>query len=434
MRILFIVHQYPPRHRSGTEQYTHHLAKELGARHDVMVYTHEAALDGSATPATDETYDGVAVHRAAAWPQGVSPRPWELFRWSYANPRIEADFAAALDRFRPDLIHIQHLKDVSAGVIGMAAAQAIPVVMTLHDYWAICPNAQCIRPDGALCWRTHARVECGLCAAERLAQPALRFAAPLMAPLFWARQSYLRRQMRQVRRFVAPSRFLRERYIAAGYAPERIIPVEIGLAPGHVQPIARPQGSFHRRYAFIGSLAWQKGAHTMIEAFRRLGDAGAELRVWGSLQTFPDYAQRLRALAEGCPWIRLEGELDYDRVGEALAWADYLIVPSVWWENSPATIQEAYTMGVPVIASDCGALAEKVQHERSGLLFVAGDAEDLARALRRTLADPTLLDALRAGLPRVKTMAELAGEMEQLYAEVIAKQLGGEARGLGEDA
>jgi len=422
VRILFVVHQYLPHWRAGTEVYTHSLARELIQRHDVMVYCHEPALDGGSLPWLAEIYDGVPVRRVAAWVGAAHRSPWRAFRYNYANPAIEKDYEELLTEFSPDVVHVQHLKDLSAGLLGQTARHRVPLVMTLNDFWALCPNAQFVRPDATICLSTHCRLECGLCAAARIGRPALRFAAPLMAPLFWQRQRYLRRQMRQVNVFIAPSLFLREKYVASGYPAAKILPIDDGLDMSRISAaMDAPRGGLRGHFAFIGSLAWQKGVHVIVEAFRQLGEVGAELRIWGDPQVFADYSRRLRERASGCSWIRFEGEIDHDRIGEALAWADYLIVSSLWWENSPVTIREAYAAGVPVIASDLGALPEKVRDGRSGLLFKPGSAQDLLRAVRHTLDHPDLLARLREGLPRVAPISEHAGQIERIYADLLGE-------------
>ena len=127
----------------------------------------------------------------------------------------------------------------------------------------------------------------------------------------------------------------------------------------------------------------------LVEAFNRLPEAAAALTIYGSETAFPDYAAEVRTLAAH-PNIRFAGPLDHRHVGAALRQMDCLVVPSVWYENSPLVIQEAFAMGLPVIASRLGALAEKVQDGRTGYLFAPGDSADLARAVagdhRRTAA------------------------------------------------
>lgn len=360
------------------------------------------------------------MRRVAAW-LGGGIRPWRLFRLSYHNERIEADYTRTMESFRPDVVHVQHLKDLSGGLLGLTAQRGIPLLMTLHDYWPLCPNAQLVRPSGTICLGTHARFECGACAADRLGAPLLGLAAPAMMPLFWLRDRAVRREMRRGAMYIAPSRFLRQAYVRAGYPEERLVVLENGLDMGRVQAAQRPLPELYRgHYAYLGSLVWHKGAHVLAQAFRHLGEHGAQLRIWGNPTTHPGYVARLRALAEGCPWISIEGELDRGDVSHALAWADYLVVPSLWWENSPTTILEAHASGVPVIASNLGALPEKVQDGICGLLFAPGDADDLGRVLRRTIAQPDLLPQLRAHIPKVVSMTEHASEIEGIYERLRA--------------
>jgi len=419
VKILFVVHQYLPDHRAGTEVYTHSLAKEMSKRHEVAIYCHEAKLDGGSEPALMESYEGITVRRVAAWLGDNRPSSLRLFRDSYRNPIIEADYARYLAKFNPDIVHVQHLKDMSAGILGCTADADIPIVMTLHDYWTLCANAQCVRPNGHLCERTLLRLQCGLCAAERLGQPLLKAVAPAMMPLFWARDRYLREQLAYVDRFIAPSAFLRYQYTKRGYSTSRVLRVENGLDLSRLSAAAaQPRGPYRGHYAYIGSLAWQKGIHVLVEAFRRLGDVGATLKIWGNQAIFPAYVEQLRQRAAGFPWIQLEGEIHHDRVGEVLAWADYLLVPSLWWENSPVTIREAYATGVPVIASRLGSLAAKVFDNQSGLLFEPGSASSLQQVLTRTHRSPALLESLRANLPPVISIEQHAQIIEGIYRSV----------------
>jgi len=418
MRILFPLHQYLPHHCAGTEVYTHSLARALNPDHEVLVFCHEAAMDGGTRTRLRDEYDGIPVHRVPAWLDGRSPTPWQAFSLSYRNRLIEQELDRVLTSYRPDIVHVQHLKDVSAGCLGVVAKHGVPMLMTLHDYWSICPNAQRVRPDHTICQRTHARLECGLCAADRLGRPGLRFAAPLMMPLFWERQRFVRRQLCQVDRFVSPSYFLRDRYAEAGLDGERITVLENGLDTSRIAAATQQEKPPYRgHYAFIGSLAWQKGVHILLQAAHSLSELDIQVRIWGDLHTFPAYVHELISLAKA-PNVALCGAIPQARVGEALAWADYLITPSLWWENSPVTIQEAFAAGVPVIGSSLGAIPEKVRDGETGLLFAPGDASELAGVIRRTYQEPDLRDRLRAHLPPVMSIGEHVERIMAIYEEL----------------
>ena len=109
-----------------------------------------------------------------------------------------------------------------------------------------------------------------------------------------------------------------------------------------------------------------------------------------------------------------------NRVENAFAGIDVLVVPSIWLENAPFVIREAFTAGVPVVASDLGGMAEMVDHEVNGLLFTPGDADALGRALARLASEPVLVDRLRRGIPPVMTIEDDAAQLRSLYREQIA--------------
>ncbi len=408
MRILLVVHQFPPAHTAGTEVYTLGLARALAGRHDVFVY--HAGVWATEEVATE----GFRVRRVHL---PSSANPYAQFKATYRNPAVEADFAAFLDRVQPDLVHVQHVQNLSAEIIPIVKQRGLPVVLTLHDYWFLCANGQLVRPTAQVCHGTHWDLECVDCATARLGQPKLTWMRPALAVLFLRRDAYLRRVLRAADLCIAPSEFLRRKHIAAGLPAEKVVYLENGTDLSRLRvpdPPSRRDRGDRLRFGYIGSLAWQKGVHVLVEAFNGLPQDGVELRIFGDPTVFPEYAARLRRLARH-PAARLMGPMPLERVGEALAGVDVLVVPSLWFENSPLIIQEAFALKVPVVASDLGALPEKVRHGVNGLTFAPGDPERLRAALQRLLDEPDLLPSLRAGIGPVKPMDEHARELEALY-------------------
>ncbi len=170
-------------------------------------------------------------------------------------------------------------------------------------------------------------------------------------------------------------------------------------------------------FGFLGSLAWQKGVHVLVEAFNRLSPAAA-LTIYGSDSAFPEYAAQVKAAARH-PHLRFAGSLDYRHVGAALRQMDCLVAPSVWYENSPLVIQEAFAVGLPVVASRLGALTEKVQEGVTGYLFAPGDSADLARVLQRLVEEPARLQALRAAIAPGPDIHAHAWEIAEIYHRLI---------------
>jgi glycosyltransferase involved in cell wall biosynthesis len=102
---------------------------------------------------------------------------------------------------------------------------------------------------------------------------------------------------------------------------------------------------------------------------------------------------------------------------------DWVVVPSIWWENSPLVIQEAFLYGRPVICSDIGGMAEKVTDGKNGLHFRTGDPASLAQVIQRAVSSPALWDELRLGVPRVYTLNEQVSRLTKLYRELLATRL-----------
>ena len=171
---------------------------------------------------------------------------------------------------------------------------------------------------------------------------------------------------------------------------------------------------------YVGGISWQKGVHVLVDAVRLLEPALAQLVVLGNLEVFPDYSRELRAQAAGCEHIRLLGQADRFQVWQTLAETDVLVVPSLWYETAALVIQEAFAAGVPVIASDLGALKERVRHGQDGFLFPAGDSRVLAALLQRLAKEPELLEQLQSGIQPVTEIEEHVSLVLDCYHQVLS--------------
>jgi len=414
MNLLFTVHKYPPESLGGTEIYTLTLARALRAQgHTVTIFYPSPTVD-RVTRQVDDV--GVSLWRVPLPASRLREDPARQFWHTFRDQAIEAAFSICLQETQPDLVHFQHVQGVSAHLIALAAGY--PRVVTLHDYWYFCANSQLIRPDRQPCTGpSWGNWNCVDCATARADLQRLRAARPLIALPFAARNRYLRRLCSQIDHFIAPSEFLRQQYIAQGWPAAKISTLENGMDRRrlHDAQLATLPEPPRPHFGFLGSLAWQKGVHVLVEAFNQLSPTAA-LTIYGSDRAFPDYGAQLRALAKH-PNIRFAGALHYNDVGAALRQLDALIVPSLWVENSPLVIQEAYIMGVPVIASELGALPEKVEAGKTGYLFPAGDSKALADLLQRCMADPTLLTSLRQNIVPPPTVEEHVAQVCALYAQ-----------------
>ncbi|MFC2023351.1 glycosyltransferase family 4 protein [Chloroflexota bacterium] len=421
LRILLVSHKYPPHALGGVEVYAYHLAQALKERHRVAVFYRHDEVGMPAFSAQDEEVDGVLSRRVSWRPTGAGASVAGEFLSTFLNAHIESSFAQFVEEFQPDLIHFQHVMALSARLLDLAVQAGVPALLTLHDYWFICGNSQLIWPDGQTCRGKAWGMNCVRCAAAaRFPSRLVPWLRPFLAPLFLYRDRVVSQAAERASLLISPSRFLIQQYVAAGLPAERLVFLENGLPVDHIRKVAREPADGPLRVAFLGSLAWQKGVHVLAEAFGQLPEGVARLRIWGDPDVFPEYGERLRGLAQRSD-AELMGRVANEQIGDMLADTDVLVVPSLWYENSPMVIQEARAAGVPVVVSGHGALAEKVQNGVDGLHFPPGDAGSLCGTLQRLAAEADLLPRLRGALPAPMGINEHVRKVEELYGNVLRR-------------
>ena len=452
LRILYVVHQFLPRHRAGTELYTFYLAREMVRRgHAVAVYATEIHSDQEQYGLRRGSYEGIPLFEV------VHNHIFPTFRHTYRDKVMEQHFEAILEETRPDLVHFQHLHLHSIGYIDLVAKRSIPMVYTLHEYILMCPRmGQLLRPGLEICPGPEPRA-CARC-AEGLAPPGPEdvpleepprsgwdrlkdwfqgegssaqdwrgdFVQPGDDPRLGAvirRRQALARRLPKVDLFISPSAFLRQRFIDEGWIDaDRIIHSDNGFPVELFDTVETAEGAQEQkiRFGFVGTIADFKGVHLLVEAFHTLEEPGVSCQIHGDLEVFPDYKERLLAM-EGASAVEFRGPFEHKEIGRILSGIDVLIVPSLWFENSPLTIHEAFLAGVPVLTVDQGGMAELVEDGRNGLHFRMGDVDDLRQKIQRLCREPGLLEELRR-FPRLKTIAEDGETMEGRYRELLPAQ------------
>jgi glycosyltransferase involved in cell wall biosynthesis len=416
MRILHVLHQYLPDHVGGTEHYTRALSlAQQKAGHQLAIFCRKS---GTGQRLDHERSEGAEIFRVI----DGSFTPQRRFRATFSNRFLAQSLAHAVEEVQPDVIHIQHLMGLPAGFWTKSQSMA-PVVVTLHDYWWICANAQLITDyggtvcDGPSCW-----LNCARCGLARAGAGAAWPLSPLFAPLFAWRASALRRLIPRVAAWIAPTAFVGNWHKARGFPAERLHVVGHGIEMPPQDILTLSAGQPHRgeatQIAYVGGLAPQKGVHVLIEAFNELSSF-ARLTIAGDETAFPNYCAGLHRLATH-PGITFRGRLDRKDVWQVLSAADALVVPSLWYETASLVVQEAFAVGTPVIAANHGALAERVRHGIDGLLVEPGDVQSLLGALRRLIEEPGLASRLKGGIGPVMSITEHAQQVEAVYRRLGA--------------
>ncbi len=407
MRLLQVVHQYPPSFVGGTELYTQFLAHGLVTRgNEVAVFHRESAVG---TGLHQHRSDGLSLW--AAWDGEL--RAARRFTASLYAPALLDSFRRALDANHPTLVHIQHLMGLPLAVVDELQARGIPYIVSLHDFWWVCANAQLITNySQELCGGPRAYLNCARCALARI---GCSYAWPLlpglMALLAW-RAARLRAGLRQAVRLIAPSEFVRQWYIAHGAESEHIVVIPHGI---HLPAGAAAEEQQRERDAlrclYLGGISWQKGVHVVVEALR--GARDVELWIAGNERSDPAYAAHLHAIAGDN--IRFLGQLSRAEVWRTLSQVDVLLVPSLWYETFSLVVREAFAVGLPVLVSDLGALAEVAGNHGGGLCVPAGDVVAWRKAVQRLADEPARLMALRTRVSPPLTLEAHLDTVETLY-------------------
>jgi glycosyltransferase involved in cell wall biosynthesis len=447
MRILLITHFFPPERNAGTENYTLGLAQVLQARgHDVHVVCATLWETGPAywNSVTEDTETGVHVHRIhVKWTRANDPN-----LVVYSSHPVEEWLNQFLEAMKPDIVHVTSTMTLGVGTLRSTWNTGIPLVLTLMDFWFLCPRTTLLRSDGKLCNGITTPWECQQCllASSRLYR-RVQFVMPeRIQPIFWNKASKLpalaRRRglrglalnmehrkalMRSVVELpnviLAHSKFVKRTFSQGGLS-KRVLHLPNGHDLSWLPLYHGKTKSPFLRLGYIGQIIDIKGVDVLVKAFKNAKlDGRAYLDIWGDLSKDERYVQELHALIGDTESIRLRGRFERTQIPEVLADLDVLVVPSLWYENAPLVIYEAFATKTPVIATDLGGMAEAVTHEVNGLLFERGNIDDLVEQLHRIIQEPDLVIKLRAGIGPVKTIQEEVSELESIYQELTQQEL-----------
>jgi glycosyltransferase involved in cell wall biosynthesis len=335
--------------------------------------------------------------------------------WIHGNPDPEfpGEFAALLRDLQPDVVHLHHYTNFGVEAL-LHIRRTLPqaaIIVTLHEYLAICNHfGQMVkRPAFSLCDKSGPR-DCARCFPERSEQD------------FFLREAYLKRFLRLADAFISPSEFLARRYRAWGL--DGIEVIENGM-PAHDLPPAKAPPRGDLVFGFFGQISRLKGIDVLLDAAAILEKQQVEsfrIDIHGDHTGQPPafreaFEKRLAALPGN---VRFCGAYENSRVHQLMRSCHAVMVPSVWWENSPLVIQEAFLNKRPVICSDIGGMAEKVRDGLDGFHFQAGSPFALATLLRSLAGQPQRLSALQKTLQTPPTLRATADANIALYRRAIA--------------
>ncbi len=412
-RVCILAHAHPDFSKGGGELAAwRHFDTMRRAGHDpVLVAALELQTREGARPAIPP----VSMHGPGE--QLFSTEGMAEDRLAWDDPRRRARLVEHLAGLDVGVYHLHHYWRLGLDLISdlMEARPDARFVLTLHEALAICMNhGQLVRANSRELCRKETPLRCLSCFPEStLARITMRKAAGLSV-------------LRRFDRLLYPSAFLRARYEEWGLSPERGAVLENYLGDDLAalpRPVTPPMPALARRFGFFGQPTPFKGLDVLIQglalALRERDDL--TLTVFGCeeedvLRMFPRLAGAVQAAAHR---LVFAGRYDAAEAVELMRGVGWVVVPSVWWENSPMVIQEARRAGTPLIVSDIGGMAEKVRPGVDGLHVRRGSPVDLARALVEA-ADPGLHARIGATVRDSITREAFLGGLAAAYAAAPA--------------
>lgn len=414
LRILIIAHGHPKHSAGGAELAAYLLFRALRRMAGIEAHFLSWGLIGPGRRAI-ERLEGVSGHPDETI---LYTSKFDSFLLSQPSRSAIEQFILLLNRIDPDVVHFHHYTNFGVEFISAARRYkpSVRLIITLHEYLAICHNYGTMvkTPGFALC--------------DAAGDAACAACFPGISPGDFARRRrYILSHFAEIDLFIAPSEFLRRRYTEWGIPAAKFIAIENGIEPVRPPP-PRPcaPGEGRAVFGFFGQIHPFKGLLELLSAFDhltgfsskatraiRLVIHGAHLELNQS-----EYVAAFRGLL-----ARHEGQVHfagpYARRDQhrLMAAVDWVVVPSIWWENSPLVIEEAFAHRRPVICSGIGGMAEKVRPGKDGFHFPVGDSVALARLLVRLAEDEATWQALQATIRPPKTIAESVARHLQAYRQ-----------------
>lgn len=369
----------------------------------------DEAVDADIAFLADHGFDvGTLIKDNAEIPHRPAPTLAMRTVWSREGYGLASE---TIRRFQPDVVHVHNsFPLLSPSVIHAARAARIPVVQTLHNYRLLCVNGLLLRQEEA----------CEDCLGRPVAWPGVlhgcyrgsRTASAAVAAMA-ATHRLLGTWARKVSAFVALSEFAAGKFRAAGLPADRL-----EVIPNPVdgpRQSARGQGGGGALY--VGRLSPEKGLRELLRHWR-----GIDV----PLQIVGDGPLEAELRADAPAHVTFRGRLPREGVAAAMATADFLVFPSLCFENLPLTICEAMAHGLPVIAAAGGAAGEMVVHGRSGYVLRIGDGPGWRAAAQALFSDHDLRLSLAAEARRLYELsyapAEILGRRNALYSRLTQRR------------
>ena len=391
--------------KGGAERYYFELKKILEANgHDVIPFSMKHPRNYT-TEYNDYFVDNIEFNytsqvKKAANSLKIAGR---IIYSLHAKKQIEA----LIEKIRPDVAHI-HMIDhqISPSILHSLKKYDIPVVQTVHQYKLVCPNYRLYNP--------RKNEICEKCLTGNVIHPIFQrchknsaFAGSIIA-IEALVHKYLK-VFQNVDIFHVPSNFMKKKLLEGGIEEDKITKLyyTINLDEYPFTP------NYQDYFVYYGRLAEEKGILTLLTAMKSISESNLYIVGEGPQKEILESFCRNNSLKN----VKFLGLKNGPELNSIISNSRFVVVPSEWYDNSPLVIYESFSMGKPVIGSDIGGISELIDHGKNGLLFEAGNANDLAESIQMLLNGSDLIQQFGVNA-RQKAEREFSpsGHYEQILA------------------
>jgi len=420
-RVLYVLHNHPTLFPGGAEQYALELFETLRDSEEIEPLL-VSRISRTSVP---------AGNRPGTPFMTVDGEPDQYFLFTESEPTYDYFFGTSADKslyttyfadflatYQPDVVHFQHTLHMGYDLVSTArrVLPRAPILYTLHEYLPICHRqGQMLRTEEKneeLCLESSPR-RCNECFPH------------IPSRDFFLRERSIKAHLANVDLFIAPSHFLRQRFVDWGVPPDQIVVEDYGRRPA--VRLAEQEGDRPRnRFGYFGQFNPYKGVETLLTAMAKFGHRpDIQMRLHGANldQQTDEFQESFAELLEQAEAnVTMVGTYDLADLPWLMREIDWVVVSSRWWENSPLVIQEAFMQRRPVICSGIGGMAEKVTNGVNGLHFTVNDPDSMAAAIERAASEPGLWEHLREGIPDILTVDDHIVNLTRMYGELLERR------------
>lgn len=387
MKVCMISDLYYPDILGGTETNLQTISEILTINNDITVICTRQDNEGDSI----EELNGVKVYRIDTGNIysifDCTNKPFYLkFIWHLRSLRRRQSYFSVkeiLKKERPDIVHTHNLHSLSPLIFDAIHELKIPHIHELHDYGLFCPRTSLLHGSGKICINPN-----------------------IICKLYRSLKRWMVDDKPQL--VIGPSQFVIEKHLECGFFGKT---KHQQLKHG----VESPDTKFHKDYnlidiLYVGQLSKHKGVHILIEAFKKVQREDMRLHICGRGKNEEEF----RSLARDDNRIIFHGFVPDKELNHLYDIANVLVVPSIWYDNSPTVICEAFVHGTPVIGSRIGGIPELVHDGENGFLYEPRDEKQLVEILN--VLSPSILAALEKKISKESYgIKKYIGELLELY-------------------